>query len=228
MHVIRTGPISVNSLVVPLVRNLVFVVDPACCQYTNDSDVILDFLKQNKLEPVAIILTHGHFDHVSGLSLLNKAFPEIPIAIHKADSNLIGADSEAFQKKHLEPMGFDEFLPYVSNLPAPTHFLEDGKSLAETFADVITEEDLRTAFSKWKTLHTPGHTEGSCCLYNEEDLALISGDTLFYRSWGRTDLPGGSESKIRKSLLRLADEIEESAAVYPGHEKYGFKMEENF
>ncbi len=228
MTVIRTGPFQVNSLIVPLVRNFVFIVDPACCDFSGDSTKVTDFLSSNNLLPVAIILTHGHFDHVSGLQSLKKSFPDIPVLIHKEDSALIGENSQKLQGNHLHSMGFSEFLPYVSNLPEATHFLDDEKTLFDVLNDDFSDSEISSALKKWLIMHTPGHTEGSCCLYNADDKILISGDTLFYRSWGRTDLFGGSEAKIRKSLKRLYDEIDEDALVYPGHDRTGFKMEENY
>ncbi|MBQ0051547.1 MAG: MBL fold metallo-hydrolase [Treponema sp.] len=227
MKILRTGPLGVNTLIVPLVRNLVLIVDPACCKFSRDEEKLSNYLKENNLQPAVIVLTHGHFDHVSGLPSLYKSFPNTPILIHKADSDLIGPDSQKAQYGHLYPMGFDVFLPFVSNLPAATAFLEDEKNLLELLPQYAEDSELAECLQKWCVIHTPGHTPGCCCLYNEDDLILISGDTMFYHSWGRTDLPGGNESEIQKSLLKIAEIVEEDALVFPGHETSGFKLEEN-
>ncbi|WP_407425198.1 MBL fold metallo-hydrolase [Treponema sp.] len=229
LHLLRTGPLAVNTYIVPLSDSEVFVVDPADCAFSDDEGSVVSFLKSNNLKPVAVILTHGHFDHISGLPSLVKSFPGIPVAIHKKDSALIGSLSADLQNISLSQMGFTQFLPFVSDLPDATHFLEDFKILSQVFENYSGfSEEAKTSLSKWQVLHTPGHTEGSVCLYNEEDLTLLSGDTVFYHSWGRTDLYGGSESKIRKSLLKILDYCEENTKVYPGHDHNGFLLKDNF
>jgi glyoxylase-like metal-dependent hydrolase (beta-lactamase superfamily II) len=141
---------------------------------------------------------------------------------------MIGANSSVFQERALTQMSFIDFLPFVSNLPEPTAFLEEKKSLADVFTSANLSEEAKKSLSNWEVLHTPGHTEGSCCLYNEAERTLISGDTLFFQSWGRTDLEGGSERKIYASLMRLKDYCKEETVVYPGHDHYGFTIKENF
>ncbi|MCR4821832.1 MAG: MBL fold metallo-hydrolase [Treponema sp.] len=228
LHLLHTGPLAVNTYIVPLCGNKVFIVDPADCAFCGDEGFILSHLKDQKLEPQALLLTHGHFDHVSGLPFLKKAFPELPIAIHKADGAYIGPDSAIKQKSSLYQMGVEQFLPAVSNLPSANAFLEDNKTLDQVFADCNFSQDVKEAFSKWQVLHTPGHTPGCCCFYNKIEETLISGDTLFYRSWGRTDLEGGSEKQIQESLLRLKKICPDETKIYPGHEFSGFTMEDNF
>lgn len=228
LKLLRTGPLKVNSYIVPLSETEVFVVDVADCHFSRDEGAVVSFLQSKNFTPVAVILTHGHFDHVSGLPSIVKAFPHISIAIHKEDSNMIGEHSEEMQEKSLSQMGFLQFLPFVSNLPAATHFLEDKKTLGQIFSDLKISDKAKSSLSKWEVIHTPGHTEGSVCLYNEENLQLISGDTLFYQSWGRTDLLGGNERKIHQSLAKIADYCDENAKVYPGHDHNGFLLCENF
>lgn len=228
LHLLHTGPLSVNTYIVPVSQNEVFVVDPADCAFSHDEGSVVSFLASKKLVPVAVVLTHGHFDHVSGLVSLKKAFPDLPVAIHKDDVAMIGANSSVFQERALTQMSFIDFLPFVSKLPEPTAFLEEKKSLADVFASANLSEEAKKSLSNWEVLHTPGHTEGSCCLYNEAERTLISGDTLFFQSWGRTDLEGGSERKIYASLMRLKDYCKEETVVYPGHDHYGFTIKENF
>ena len=230
LKVLHTGPLGVNTLIVPLAQNRVFVVDPASCAFCGDEKLITDYLAQKDLMPVAIVLTHGHFDHVAGLPFLHKAYPDIPIAIHTSDAEMIGAKSGVMQGEALSQMGFFDFIDSVSNLPEPTAFLEEGKTLSECLLKAVASlpAEVNAALSRWIVLHTPGHSSGSSCLYNAEDKLLISGDTLFYGSWGRTDLHGGSEAQIQQSLRRLAKEIPQDVRVYPGHERYAFSFSENF
>ncbi len=227
IHVIRTGPLGVNSLIVELSKDKVFVVDPACCGFCGDESKIYDFLKSNKKIPVAVFLTHGHFDHVAGLKSLKKYYPELPVLIHKNDSAFIGSNSSVIQKKQLECLGFSDFLPFVSSLPEADFFLKENSTLAECFAEELKDEEVKNALTEWKILLTPGHTMGSVCFYNKNKKLLISGDTLFYGSYGRTDL-GGSESAMAQSLKMLSATIEKDTLVFPGHDYCGFKMGECF
>ncbi len=195
----------------PLEGSKVFLVDPAACDYSGDKFVISSFLESRHLEPEAIVLTHGHFDHIAGLPHLVSCYPGIRIYIHPADAPLVGRNSEAGQLRSLGAMGFTEFLPYVSNLPEPTDYLDDGERI----------------LGGWKVFHTPGHTPGSCCLYSEKEKVLLSGDTVFYHSWGRTDLPGGDESVMSASLERIYTIIPKDTLVFSGHDATGFDLSEN-
>ena len=223
IDVIHTGPLGVNTLIVPLGGPAVFIVDPAACAFSNDTFAITRFLEQKRLEPAAVVLTHGHFDHVAGLVQLVRCFPQIPILIHKNDAACIGARCSDLQSQSLSRMGFEEFIPYVSNLPEATCFLSEGKTLYDCLGKKQSEE-YADSLKEWTVMHTPGHSPGSICLYNKAKRTLISGDTLFYHSYGRTDLPGGDEFLIQKSLRRLLKEIPQNTLVYPGHDAYGFVM----
>lgn len=101
----------------------------------------------------------------------------------------------------------------------PDHISALEKVAKETGAEVLKDlqegDKIEVGSSVLTVLHTPGHTEDSICLLG--DGILFSGDTLFYRGYGRTDLPGGSEEKMEKTLQRLSDEIPPGTVVYPGH-----------
>lgn len=225
IKIIPTGPFFENSLIVSLSGNFengsdVFAVDPASCDFSSDKKQISSFLQEHQLNLVAVVLTHGHFDHVAGLPFLKELYPSVPVLIHKEDSAFIGAQSQVAQKEILNLMDFEEFLPYVSNLPNADYFLEDSKTL---FSYVKV-----SGMENWQIIHSPGHTKGSCCFYNESEKILIAGDTIFYHSWGRCDLPGGSEFEIQQSLKNIYKKVPKDTLVFSGHNECGYFLGENF
>ncbi len=183
------GPVQTNCYI--LINNDTkecIVIDPG-----DKGESIAYTLKNDGLKPAAILLTHGHFDHICGVNAIKKAFG-IKVYVHEHDRELISDpeknDSIMFTGKGVS-VEADEFL-------------RDGETL-----------DL--AGFKVKVLHTPGHTPGSVCFYIEESGVLISGDTLFQMSVGRTDLPGGSMSSLIRSLKESIITLPEDTVVYPGH-----------
>jgi len=155
---------------------------------------MIDFLKRHRLNPLAVVLTHGHIDHIAGLIALRENYPAIKVCIHKLDATLL---TEA---EH--------------NLSALA-----GVSFKTKPADLLIEQGsiIEQAGIKLEVFHTPGHTPGGICLYSKDEGIVFVGDTLFADSVGRTDFPGGSMtsliSAIKQKLLTLPDET----VVYPGH-----------
>ena len=146
-------------------------------------------------KPEAIALTHGHFDHTLAAGPLAKEY-NCPIYAHPGDLEM------------LEDEKLNAYNREVSRLPSP-------KGLKVH----LYGEEFEAAGIAFKVLNTPGHSEGSVCLYAEEEKVMFSGDTIFRAGFGRMDLAGGSMMSMRNSLRELFD-MDHDIKVYPGHGEY--------
>ncbi len=162
-----------------------------------DGDGVLDLLARYDLTPAALLITHGHVDHVGGAGRLT-ASGGIAAYIHPDDDFLTG-DPEA-QLRAL----FREIPPGDYDPPAQYQPLWDGLSL-----DV--------AGVRFEVLHTPGHTPGHCCFHLPAEGVLFSGDQLFAGSIGRTDLPGGDYQTLLDSMEKRVLPLDDETRVLPGH-----------
>ena len=166
-----------------------FVVDPG-----GPAEEVENFIRENDIHLHWIILTHGHSDHIGGIPDL-KNISENGVAVHYED-----AEALSNANKNLSAM-----LGSTIELSAPDKELKDN--------DVIKVGTMTI-----KVIHTPGHTRGGICLFvtDADEQFLISGDTLFARSIGRIDLPGGDEDTLIESLQKL-DGFPDKLRVFPGH-----------
>ena len=178
------------------------IIDPAIFPQS-----LYEKVKKEGLTPVAILLTHGHHDHIMGVPGWKEQFPEVPVIACAKEAEVL-----ADPKKNLT----FRFREYAISL-VPDRLVEDG-------------EAIRLLGRTFRVLHTPGHTEGSCCFYLEpqeeaaveigseiiEDPVLFAGDTLFRMSMGRCDLPTGDEDAMMQSRSILSD-LPEATRVFPGH-----------
>lgn len=172
-----------------------------------DSERLVNFLQEQKLNPVALILTHGHIDHIAGVNLLRYKFANVKVCIHKFDAEMLE-----------EPISNLSAMTGVSYTAAPADMTLPAPASSDTSRGGGTDRDMiELAGLKLEVIHTPGHTPGGISLYSAEYGVVFSGDALFADSVGRTDFPGGSMtqlvSSIKDKLLTLPDETK----VYPGH-----------
>lgn len=187
---LTVGPVMTNCYVVNLKGSEeAVIVDPG-----DDAYKIELKLNEWKLKPVAILLTHGHFDHIRAVSKLKEHY---------------GIKVYALDKEK-------EILNSELNLSRAFGF-----EMISIEADVYLSDNqmINVAGIDFKVLHTPGHTIGSCCYYAESEKVLFSGDTLFFHSHGRTDFPTGSQSAIIRSITGKLLTLDEDVMVYPGHEE---------
>jgi hydroxyacylglutathione hydrolase len=188
-EILIVGPLQCNcSILGDETSREAIVVDPG-----DDISRIVSTLEQHHLTVKQIIITHAHIDHIAGAQRLKK-LTGAPILYNQNDLPLV---------KMMDLQAGWLGIPTPEVAP-PDANLEDGQ--------IVSIAGLTGSI-----LHTPGHTEGSVCLYLPQQTLLLAGDTLFAGSVGRTDLPGGNTAKLLKSihssLLTLPDDV----IVIPGH-----------
>jgi glyoxylase-like metal-dependent hydrolase (beta-lactamase superfamily II) len=188
-EILRVGPLQCNcSVIADESSREAMVIDPG-----DDIEDVLSTLNKHGLTVKQIVITHAHIDHVGGAMKLKMA-TGAPILLNQNDSTLLKMlDVQAAWLGMATP-GRVQIDHSLGN--------GDKVSAGSLSADV---------------LHTPGHTEGSICLYFAPEKKLIAGDTLFAGSIGRTDLPGGSYKKIIESLHERVLALPDETIVVPGH-----------
>lgn len=182
------GMIQTNCYVVSnQITKQALVFDPG-----DEADKIYSYLQQEGLTCVAILLTHGHFDHIMAVEEL-KSLTKAKVYAHEEEVQLLG-DAKLNASHHV-------------------------RKVCELLPDILLKDQqfLELAGFKMRVIHTPGHTRGGVCYYFPEYETLISGDTLFRESIGRTDLPTGDTNTlvavVNDKLMLLEDQVK----VYPGH-----------
>ena len=163
------------------------IVDPAAY-----SKKLAEFLREEGLKPQAVLLTHGHFDHIMGLDALLEEYP-VPVYVHEAEKGLIADPKTNLSLTYTNGYVFED-----------ATYVTDGQKIA-------------AAGVTFEVLFTPGHTSGVCCYYAETENMLFSGDTLFRCSVGRSDLPTGDETTLIRSIKEKLLVLPENTVVYPGH-----------
>ena len=164
------------------------LVDPA-----DNADYLMNLCREQSLIPAAILLTHGHFDHIGAVAELVRAF-RIPVYASGKERELLENPDQNLSSGYGSGISSRDFIP-----------VQDGEKL-ELIGHI------------WTVLETPGHTAGSVCYYLEKDQVLFSGDTLFRESYGRTDFPTGSSRQLIASVTEKLFSLPDDVTVLPGHE----------
>lgn len=185
------NPFQENTYVLHDGRQAI-LVDPGCWNSAEERE-LESWLSEKGLEPVRLVLTHAHIDHVLGCAWAHKRFGLLP-ELHRDDLPLL----------HMAPRQGDLYGAPCEAAPEPEHFITEGDA-------------IRLGQDQLKVLFVPGHAPGHIALYSEAQRFVISGDVLFQNSIGRTDLPGGDYDTLIRSIKEELFPLGDDVRVYSGH-----------
>jgi glyoxylase-like metal-dependent hydrolase (beta-lactamase superfamily II) len=168
------------------------IIDPGC-NTVRQEEQLTGFIDSKHLKPVAILLTHGHFDHIFGITAI-KAVYSCDLVMHKSDEILVENASQ-----YAGIFGFT-----VGKTPKADRFIDEN-------------DTVHFGNSSLEIIHVPGHSPGSICFYSGSDHFAICGDVLFNGSVGRTDLPGGNHELLIKGIRDKLMILPRETIVWPGH-----------
>ena len=191
MHIetLSLGPLGTNCYILSKENNCL-IIDPG-----GDDHIIKEYVRKNNLTPLAILLTHAHFDHIGAVQEI-RTYYNIDVYLHDAE------------KTWLENPELNRSILFLGEenayqIDAPDCIIEPGELVIGDF--------------KMGVVHTPGHSPGSVTFIFEDDELIVSGDVLFQRGIGRTDLPGGDMQQLAHSIVTKIYVLNELFTVYPGH-----------
>ena len=190
IRTVRGGPVAVNTYILSSGGHESVIIDPS------DAPRIKTLLYNLSLVPKAVLLTHGHFDHIWGLDEIISSYPDIPVYLHPADKDMLTDP----QKNMACMVGIND----------PGYF-KFGNTTDITDGQIIKIEDM-----EFTVIHTPGHTKGGVCYLSGG--AMFTGDTLFRGFAGRTDFYNSDHSELLGSLAKLRN-YDDFIEIYPGHDK---------
>ncbi|MED0704379.1 MULTISPECIES: MBL fold metallo-hydrolase [Aeribacillus] len=187
---IPLGLLQTNTYILTNDKNECILFDPG-----DEGEKLIEVLRKHQLTPLAILLTHAHFDHIGAIDDVRKVW-NIPVYVHEKEQKWLGDPS----------------------LNGSGHFMNGKNVTVEEADEIIREEGSLTIGSfQFSLFETPGHSPGSISYYLEEANAVFSGDVLFKGSIGRTDLLGGNHEELLKSIHEKLLVLPEETIVLPGH-----------
>jgi glyoxylase-like metal-dependent hydrolase (beta-lactamase superfamily II) len=186
------NPFQENSYIVYNEDKKAIIIDPGMYE-PNEFKLFFKFIEQHELEPMMLLNTHTHLDHVFGNAKVLNQF-QIPFGFHELDKVVF---------ESANAVGLMYGIPFDQS-PEPTFYIREN-------------ETIQLGKDSFKILLTPGHSPGSVCFYNQTQNVLISGDVLFQQSIGRTDLPGGNYETLMNSIHTELMALPNETIVYSGH-----------
>lgn len=187
---IPLGPLGTNCFIVMNEKKECIIVDPG-----EEGAKLIQFIKKNGLKPLAVLLTHAHFDHIGAVDDVRDAF-DIEAYIHEKEKKWLA-----------DPI-----------LNGSQYFMMGNATKQRPAEHIISEEGaLKIGDFVFEVFETPGHSPGSISFYLRDAGYLFSGDVLFKRSIGRTDLAGGNMDVLMKSIEQKILTLPHNTIVFPGH-----------
>lgn len=199
----KIGNYNLQTIIVPFMDTNCYVVyddkDAMLVDAAGDGEVLIDFLENSNLNLTAVLITHGHFDHIEALDALHEKYKNAKIYVSSSEMEVVNDKNKNLM----------------------SHELRGDTLTAINYVDFANNNTLDISLND-KNLHievieTPGHTIGSVCYYIRELGILFSGDTMFKDTYGRCDLPTGDMKSIAKSVGIKLMELDDETMVYPGH-----------
>ncbi len=197
------GPFGTNTYVLVDEEGKVLLIDPACF-YEQERQLLYQTISRlhHPDQPLTIVATHGHLDHLWGAKWATETW-HTPVLMHEADIPM----AQAMQQQ------YDLF---GVRMKAERFEIEEFRNQNSEFRSQNSDFRFQMSEFRFQIIHTPGHTQGSVCLYFPKERKLFSGDTLFRCGYGRTDLPGGNYGQLISSLEQLMT-LPAETEVFPGH-----------
>lgn len=189
IKVLSLGPIGTNCYIVSK-NNECLLFDPGA-----QPEIVVEYLTEHNLKPIAILLTHAHFDHIGAVDELRKKY-NVDVYLHEVEKDWL-------ENPHLNRSALFYGEINAIKTDKPDHFISTG--------------DWEFGSFQFEVVHTPGHSPGSVSYIFHDEKFVICGDTLFKQGIGRTDFPDGSHQQLLESIFTQLYILDDEFVVYPGH-----------